>query len=173
MRAEPARRFPAQWRAGPDRGPRRPAAPAGKSRNRVAGSRVADGVAGNIDRAQRGKIRLELGVNLKDDAVLVRLPIDGRNLPLAEGVVKRIVQRLHGDAEPARDNAVGVDHHRIAVLLNVGGDVDQPPVVLQLGFEFLGPGREAVAVEPTRPYWYCVLLRLSRSGYPARFGMSC
>ena len=48
------------------------------------------------------------GVDLEDDAVLVQLREDGRDLALAERVVERVVDRLRRDAEARR--GVAVDH---------------------------------------------------------------
>ena len=99
---------------------RRAAAPAGKAGDGIACCGIADGIAGDVDGPERREIRLELRIDFENDAILVGLAINCRDLPLAEGIVERIVQRLHRDAEPARDNAVGLDHHGVAVFLNVG-----------------------------------------------------
>ena len=42
---------------------------------------------------------LELRVNFKNDAILVELREDGGDLPLAEGVVERVVNPLRQDVE--------------------------------------------------------------------------
>ena len=65
-------------------------------------------------------------MRLEDHAILVGLRIDRRDLALAEGVVERVVDRLHRDAEPAGGFAVDLDLHAQAALLRLRGDVEQP-----------------------------------------------
>ena len=66
-----------------------------------------------------------LRLRLQDDAVLVGLAVDGRDLPLAEGVVERVGHALHGDAEPAGLLAVDLDVDAQAAFLRLGGDLAQ------------------------------------------------
>jgi hypothetical protein len=56
-----------------------------------------------------GGVALMLRVNLQDDAILVALGEDGRDLALGERIVERVVDVLDLDAEPRRGDAV--DHH--------------------------------------------------------------
>ena len=56
-------------------------------------------------------------MRLQDDAILVGLSVDGRDLPLAESVVERVGDALHGNAEPAGLFAVDVNAHARAAFL--------------------------------------------------------
>src|ERR1700734_2684604 len=51
---------------------------------------------------------LELRRDLHDHVILVERTVNGRDLPLSEGIVKRIINVLRGDAQPA--GGVAVDH---------------------------------------------------------------
>ena len=92
------------------------------------------------------------GIDLKDHAILVRLSVDSRDLPLAEGVVERVVHRLHGYAEPPRNHAVGRDHDRVSILLDVGGHMAEAVVVLQLPSSFLAQSEKPDETNPTSTY---------------------
>ena len=56
---------------------------------------------------------------------LIGLRIDRRYLPLAEGIVERIVDVLRGNAKPARCVAIDIDQQSEAVVLLVARDVAQ------------------------------------------------
>ena len=56
---------------------------------------------------------------------LIGLRIDRRYLPLAEGIVERVVNVLRSDAKPARRVAVDIDHQPEAVVLLIARDVAQ------------------------------------------------
>ena len=60
----------------------------------------------HIEIVQRGGVGLEVGPDLHHDVVLVELGEDGGDLALAEGVVERVVDVGHGDAQPRRGVAV-------------------------------------------------------------------
>ena len=60
-------------------------------------------------------------------AVLVGLAVDRRNLPLAERVVERVVDRLHGDAEAAGLFAVDLHEQAQPAFLRLRGDFAQQP----------------------------------------------
>ena len=68
---------------------------------------------------------LELGLHFQHDAVLIGLGEDGRDQPLAEGVVERIVDGRRCDAEPARGVAVDLHIGLQALVLQVAGDVGE------------------------------------------------
>ena len=68
---------------------------------------------------------LELPVHFKNDAILVELREDGRDLPLAERVVERIVNRLRQDVETRCFFAVHVHADLQAVLLLVAGNISE------------------------------------------------
>ena len=72
-------------------------------------------------------------------AVLVGLAEDGRDLPLAERVVQRVLDRLHRHAEPAGLFAIDLMIGAEAVVLLVGGDVPQHRQAAQLPQQQVGP----------------------------------
>ena len=66
-----------------------------------------------------------LRLRLEHHAILVRLGVDGRNLPLAEGVVERVAHRLHGDAEAPGHLAIDFDARTQADIHRLEVDVAQ------------------------------------------------
>ena len=106
---------------------------------------------------------LELGLDLEDHAVLVRLREDRRDQALAERVVERVVDRRRRDAEPARRVAVDLDVGLQAVVLQVAGDVGELRHAAAGARPACGTQmRELVRDRrPRRVNWYCV--RLTRS----------
>ncbi len=62
-------------------------------------------------------------IRFHDDAVLIRLREDGGYDSLAEGVVKRVVDGTHADAETRRAVAVDGDVGRKPVIFLVADDV--------------------------------------------------
>ena len=87
--------------------------------------RLRRGGRRHIELRQRRRIALIFRLRLENDAVLVGLAVDRRNLPLPEGVVERVVDDLHRDAEPAGLLAIDLDHRAQAAFLHLGGDVAQ------------------------------------------------
>ena len=71
-------------------------------------------------------VALKLRIDFENDAILVALGINRRNLPLRERVVQRIVDILHSDPEAGCRSAVDDDVRLQPTLLPVGRDVDQP-----------------------------------------------
>ena len=106
------------------------------------------------DAVEVGRVALIARVDLQDDAILVALRVDGRNLPLREGVVERVVDVLDVDAEPRRGLPVDLDGGLQAALLAIGRYVGEPRDLAQaldhLGHpviehvEFGAPERELV-----------------------------
>ncbi len=88
--------------------------------------------AGDIELGERGRVLLILRHRFQNHAILVGLGIDGGNLPLAKGVVERVVDLLERDAKPARRFAVHLHHHPQAAVLRFGGDIAQCRISLQL-----------------------------------------
>ena len=76
-----------------------------------------------VDRGQPGRATLQRRVELEDDAVLVRLRVDGRDDALPERIVERVVDGGRRDAEAARGGAVDDQIDRQALLLQVARDV--------------------------------------------------
>ena len=66
--------------------------------------------AGHVDAGEVGRVALVLRIDLEDDAILVALGVERRDLPLREGVVERVVDVLDAHAEPRGRDAV--DHRR-------------------------------------------------------------
>ena len=85
------------------------------------------GTAGrpDVDAPDGGRVEPVVRLDFEHDAVLVRLGVNGRNEPLAEGVIKSVrdVRRRH--AQPGSGIAVDVDVSLQAVFLQVAGDVGQ------------------------------------------------
>ncbi len=79
----------------------------------------------HIERAQGGGIGLEPRIELQDHVVLVELGVDGRDLPLPEGVVQRVDDGVDRDAELG--GLVAEDRHpRLqAAAIVVGGEIGQ------------------------------------------------
>ena len=69
--------------------------------------------------------------DLHDDVILVLRVVDGRNLPLPERVVERVVDRVEGQAQAHRRVAVDGDVGLEAALLLVGIDVLEDVAVHQ------------------------------------------
>ena len=121
--------------------------------------RLARDVRRHVDLRQRRRIALILRRGLEDHAVLVRLPVDGGDLPLAERIVERVVDHLHRDAEPAGLLAVDVDEGAQAAFLRLGRHVAQRRVrraaPRPAGPTTRRPRRRRCA---TSVYWYCARL---------------
>ena len=98
---------------------RRPGRERGE-RHELAGRGRAD-----IDLVEVLRIALQVGQDLHDDVVAVLLREILRHLALAEGIVKRVVDRLRGEPEARRAVAVDVDRQRRSRHLLIGRDVAQ------------------------------------------------
>ena len=96
-------------------------------RHLLAGQRRFD-----EDMVERLGSVLELGQHLHDHVVAVDLGEVLRDLPLAEGVVKRVVDQLRLDSESRGLIAVDRQGQRRAAGLLVGGDAGQLRQRLQL-----------------------------------------
>ena len=144
-----------------------------------AGRGVADGRrragrgagAGDVELRQRAGVLLVARLRLQDDAILVGLAVDRRDLPLAEGVVERVGDALHRDAEPPGLLAVDVDLHAQAAFLRLGGDLAQRRIAAQLRASACRPIR-APRRRRCRPACTGTARgsRASRSGCPAPAG---
>src|ERR1700719_1701338 len=67
-----------------------------------SGSKILRGGANlHINVPERVRIGLPLRTSLQHHVILVGLREDGRDLPLAEGIVERVVHVLESDAQPA------------------------------------------------------------------------
>src|SRR2546422_2239188 len=102
--------------------------------NRGVGRRVAresaerDQLAGfgsDVDVPQPIGILLVFGKNFENDVILVQTFIDVGDLALAEGVVERVVNGLHGNAETRGGIAVHKKRSLQAMVQLVGVDVPQ------------------------------------------------
>ena len=79
----------------------------------------------DVDLLERGRVALKLRQHLLDHLISVHLGEILRHLPLAEGVVERIVDQLRLDAEARSHVAVDLERQRRAGVLLVGRDVAQ------------------------------------------------
>ena len=87
-----------------------------------------------------------VGQDLLDHVIGVDLGEILRDLPLAEGVVERVVDQLRLDAEARRHVAIDRQRQRRAGDLLVGGDVAQLRQAAELGEDLRRPGVELVEV---------------------------
>ena len=79
-------------------------------------------------------------IGLQDHPVLVGLGEDGGDDPLAERVVKRLVDRIDGHPQPRGGGPVDIDVGRQALALHVAGDVAHFMRLVQLLDHLGGPG---------------------------------
>ena len=98
--------------------------------------------AGHPQQPQHAGVLLPRGVGFQHHPILVGLPEDGGDLALPEGVVQRVLDRLHRHTQPHRRVSVDVDERAESVLLLVGGDVAQRRQRGQFGQQPRRPGRE-------------------------------
>src|SRR2546430_7214681 len=70
-------------------------------------------------------ISLEPRIDLEDHPILITLGVNGRNLPLRESIIERVVDILDLHAEPGSCSPVDDDLGLQTALLTVGRDVDQ------------------------------------------------
>ena len=112
--------------------------------------------AGHEDAREVGGIALEARVDLEHDAILVALGVDGRDLPLGEGIVEGVVDVLDAHAEPRGgrlpvDGDVGLQ----PALLAVAGDVDEAGHLAQRSTHLGHPGVERIESPGSRSVsWY-------------------
>ena len=78
-------------------------------------------------------------LRLENDAILVGLTVNGGNLPLAECVIERVGDALHGYAQPSGLLAIDVDLHTRAAFLRFGGDFAQRRIAAQTARQLVGP----------------------------------
>ena len=142
---------------------------AGRVRGQRARLRLRRDAGGrNVDLGQRGRVVLVLRHRLEDHAVLVGLPVDGRDLALAEGVAQGVDDGLHGDAEAA--GGLAVDLRPAA-----GSRRSAPPrrrpaapaTACSSCVSLAAQSSTSFASVPVSVYWYCA--RLSR----VEIWMSC
>ena len=91
------------------------------------------------DLVERRGIALQRRQHLHDHVVADELGEILRDLPLAEGVVKRVVDQLRRDSVSRRLVAVDLQRQRRAFGLLIGGDVAQLGQALQLGEDLRRP----------------------------------
>src|SRR6185312_16290445 len=72
--------------------------------------------------------------------------VDGGNLPLAVGVVERVGDALHRDAEAPGLAAVDLHRYARAAFLIFRGDLAQRRLVAQLLHQFVGPLHDLVGI---------------------------
>ncbi len=85
----------------------------------------------HIEIVERGGVGLEVGRDLHHHVILVELREDGGDLALAEGIVERVVDVGHGDAQPRSGVAVNDQLGSEALVLQVAGDVGKRGLLAQ------------------------------------------
>ncbi len=83
--------------------------------------------------------RQQLGVSLQDDPVLVGLGEDGRDDPLAEGVVQGVIDRRGGHAHPCGGIPVDLHEGRQTLGLHVRRHVTDRLVLIEPFNQLAGP----------------------------------
>ena len=81
--------------------------------------------AAHVDAAEVGRITLILGPDFENDAILVALGIERRDLPLGVSIVERIGDVLHAHAQPRGGGPVDRNADLQAALLAIGRNIDQ------------------------------------------------
>src|SRR5262249_15507201 len=108
----------------------------GAERHLLSGRRL------HVDRGQIEGAFAIARFDFQDDTVLIELSENGRNLSLAEGVVKRVVDCLQGDAEQRRFIAINDEGDLTPAGLLIGGDIAQLWASLQLLYQPRRPARK-------------------------------
>ena len=85
--------------------------------------------------------------DLDDDFVLINRPVDRGDLALAESVVQVLNDGRDVETEPGGGVAIDIDHHLLAEVLLVRGDVGQFRLFLQFVQELVGPLAQFFRVE--------------------------
>jgi len=100
----------------------------------------------DVDLVQRIRPQGLARLGLQHHAVLAGLGVDGGNLPLTEGVVQRIGDGRHVDAQ-ARGR-IAVDHqvHLQALVLQVAGDVGELRQLAQGMDQLFTPQRQQFGI---------------------------
>src|ERR1035437_6307308 len=93
-------------------------------------------------------VALVFAVDFQDHPILVARPVDGRNLPLRERVVERVVDVLDAHAEARGRRAVDANIGLQAALLAVGGYVRHARDLLRLVYYFGHPALQRVHIGP-------------------------
>ena len=78
----------------------------------------------HIDMLEAFGVLPELRVHFEHHMVLVELGVHRGDLPLAEGIVKRVVDHLRGDAEPPRGGPIDNQGRLESLILLVAVQVE-------------------------------------------------
>src|SRR5205085_8653794 len=107
----------------------------------VGGLGAFNGAAGGADKdaVKRAGALPELRRDLHDDMVLVARSVDRRDLPLAKGVVERVIDLRYREAEASRGRAIDDQIAFEPLLLLVGIDFGQLGNPLQRVGDLGGP----------------------------------
>ena len=84
-------------------------------------------------------ILLILGCHFENHVELIGLRINRRDLPLAVGIVKRVVDVLRRDAHPARGVAIDFDQYSQAIVLLIARHIAQLRQLLHFGHQARNP----------------------------------
>ena len=91
-------------------------------------------------------IELKLRLAFQNDVVLVHLRIHGADLPLAERVIKSVIDGGGRDAEARGGNTVDYQRYGETAGLLIGGNVFQAGQLLEPGDETIGPVIQLIRV---------------------------
>ena len=93
----------------------------------------------NVEVVQHVGVELKMGLALEHDVILIHLRIHRVNLPLAKGVIQRVVDGRGRDAESRGRDPIDDQRYCESSGLLVGGNVLQFRQLLQTGDEAVGP----------------------------------
>ena len=125
-------------------------------RDRLAGARFHVNLVEHVGRFT------ELRFDFENHAKLIELGENDRDLPLAERIVKRVVDRLGEHIEARRFFAINIDIQLQAIDLLIAGDVAELRQVGQVFAQVSASIRPAPAASAScKMYWNCV--RLTRA----------
>jgi len=103
-----------------------------RSPRRGAGAR-------NVKLGQGVGVLLVSRLSFQNDAVLVGLPVDRGDLPLAERIVERVRDALHRDTEPAGLLTIDLDLHARPTFLSLRCNFAESGISAQTAHQFVGP----------------------------------
>ena len=109
---------------------------------------------------------------------LIGLRINRRDLPLAEGIVERVVDVLRSDAKPARRIAIDIDEQSEAVVLLIARDIAQFGYLLhpvhearspQIQQRLVGRIERVLVLSPADPVFHRQILHGLQEQLDARY----
>ena len=89
----------------------------GRPRSQRAQRHLTPARRGDVDLVEELRILPEFGRGLHHHVILIQVRVHGRDLPLSEGIVYRVVDQLRLDAESSGRGSVVNDHGLQAFIL--------------------------------------------------------